>query len=153
MNRTSAVRLAFSSGLAAALLSTALTWRGRMEQRSAAAPLNAISHWFWPRSALWRDDVSLRHTGTGIALHLGSSLLWSTVYALLRSARPEPGPVDALGDAAAVTALAATVDLAIVPERLSPGFEHRLRPAGLGWVYGAFAVGLAAAGCFALRRS
>lgn len=153
MNDTSVPRLALTSGLAAAGLSAAtLAWRGRLEQHSAAAPLNAISHWFWPRRALWRDDVSLRHTGTGSAVHVASSMLWSTVYALLRWRRDEPRAADAVLDAAAVTALAAVVDLKLVPDRLTPGFEHRIGRSGLLWTYGSFGAGLALAGFLALRQ-
>jgi len=45
-------------------------------------------------------------------------------------------------DAAAVTAVAALVDLRIVPHRLSPGFQDRLSGRALVQVYGGFALGL-----------
>jgi hypothetical protein len=35
------------------------------------------------------------------------------------------------------------VDFQLTPERLTPGFEHRLSHRSLAAVYGAFAVGLA----------
>jgi hypothetical protein len=144
---------AVTTGLLAGLLSTAiLLWRGRAETRNAIAPINAISHWFWPDEALRRDDPSLKHTGTGIALHVGSSLLWSTVYGWLRARRRAPTALNAAVDAAAVTAVAAVVDLAVVPERLTPGFERRLSKPSLATVYGSFAIGLALGGLIALRR-
>lgn len=132
--------------VAGGLSTAALLWRGRRDDRSAAAPLNAISHWFWPRTALRRDGVSLRHTGTGVLVHFASSLLWGAVYAALRRGRRQPTALNAALDAAAVTAMAATVDLKLVPERLTPGFEHRLSPRSLVLVYATFALGLAWAG-------
>lgn len=141
-----------SAGVLAALLSTAvLLWRGRAES-TASAPINAISHWFWPEEALRRERPSLKHTGTGVALHWGSSLLWSTAYGWLRTRRMRPTPLNAAIDAATVTALAAVVDLAVAPERLTPGFEHRLSRPSLGFFYTSFAVGLAVGGLLALRR-
>jgi hypothetical protein len=151
--RPRAIGHAITDGLLAGLLSSVvLLWRGRADAGRAAAPINAISHWFWPRQALRRNDASLKHTGTGAALHYGSSLLWSTVYGWVRARRQRPTPLNAVLDAAAVTAVAAVVDLAVVPERVTPGFEHRLSPASLTLVYASFAAGLALGGWLALRR-
>ncbi len=148
-----AAATALSGGLLAATLSAAvLLWRGRAEARRASAPINAISHWFWPEQALRRDAPSWRHTGTGLALHFGSSLLWSSVYGWLRAHRQRPALLNAAADAAAVSALAAVVDLAVVPERVTPGFEHRLSRPSLVLVYASFAAGLALSGVLALRR-
>jgi hypothetical protein len=141
------------AGLAAAALSaTILLWRGRAETRRAAAPINAISHWFWPEQAMRRDDPSLKHTGTGIVLHVASSLFWSTASGWLRARRHRPTALNAALDAATVTAVAAVVDLAVVPKRLTPGFERRLSKPSLGAVYAGFALGLALGGLLALRR-
>lgn len=140
------------AGLLAALLSTAvLLWRGRAES-STSAPNHATRHGFWPEAALRRDRPSLKHTGTGVALHWGSSLLWSTLFGWLRARRMRPTPLNAAVDAATVTALAAVVDLAAAPKRLTPGFEHRLSGPSLGLFYTSFAVGLTLAGLLALRR-
>ena len=57
-----------------------------------------------------------------------------------------------MADAVAVSAVAAVVDLACVPDRLTPGFERRLSERSLVMVYTAFAAGLALAGLAALRR-
>jgi hypothetical protein len=142
-----------TGGLLAGTLSTAaLISRGHVEQGSAAAPVNAISHWIWPVRALRRDDVSLRHTATGIVVHFLSSLFWSSAFVLLRRLRARPTPGNAVLDAAAVTAAAAVVDLQVVPERLSPGFERRLSPGSVAWVYILFGIGLAVTGSIASRR-
>lgn len=138
--------------LAGALSALVLAWRGRADVGSAAAPVNAVSHLIWPQQALQRDEPSLRHTATGGALHLASALMWSALYSWVRGRRLHPTARDAVTDAAALTALAAIVDLKMVPERLTPGFEHRLRRPSLALVYGGFAAGLALGGLLQLRR-
>ena len=128
--------------LASAFSGGMLVWRGRRDTASAAAPLNAVSHWLWPRRALRSNQVSLRHTVTGTVVHTASSMLWAWVFGELQARRRQPGVANALTDAAAVTAVASLVDLKLVPQRLSPGFERRLQPASTAIVYVGFAVGL-----------
>jgi hypothetical protein len=136
-----------SSGLSAAVL----LWRGHVENGHAAAPVNAIAHWVWPRRALREDRASVRFTLTGAAVHFSAALLWCGLYDMVRR-RPHAGTArQAVADAVAVSAVAAVVDLACVPDRLTPGFERRLSPPSLTLVYGAFAAGLALAGVAALR--
>ena len=142
-----------AAGLLSSLLSTAvLAWRGKVEDGAAAAPLNAVSHWFWGDEALARDGTDASHTGAGVVTHLAATAFWATFYAWMRSRRDRPGTVDAVTDAALVTAVAAVVDLKLVPERLTPGFEHRLSRPSLTGVYVAVGVGLALGGLLTLRR-
>lgn len=137
-----------SSGLSAAVLA----WRGRAETGSAAAPINAVSHWLWPRAALRQDGVSARYTLTGAAVHVAAALLWCGLFELLQSRRRRPpAPLQTVGDAVAVSAVAAVVDLKCVPERLTPGFERRLSRSSLAGVYAAFAAGLALSALLARR--
>lgn len=146
-------RSAVTDGLLAGALSAAvLLWRGRRDAGHAAAPVNAVAHWFAPQQALRENAPSWRYTGTGAVVHLASSVLWATAYGWLRQRRRRPNVANALGDAAAVTAAAAVVDLKLVPERLTPGFEHRLSRGSLALVYAGFALGLALAGAAAARR-
>jgi hypothetical protein len=93
----------------------------------------------------------VRHTVVGQVTHHASSLLWAAVYAWLRGRRPAPTALNAVGDAAAVTALAAVVDLKLTPQRLTPGFERRMSSSGLAMVYASFGVGLALGGLAELR--
>ncbi|RZL40017.1 MAG: hypothetical protein EOP35_02095 [Rubrivivax sp.] len=137
-----------SSGLSAAVLA----WRGRREAGSAAAPINAVSHWLWPHAALRQDGVSARFTATGLGVHFGAAMLWCALYERLRARRGAATPRHAVTDAIAVSTVAAVVDLACVPDRLTPGFEHCVRPRSLVMVYGAFAAGLALAGLAALKQ-
>lgn len=144
---------ALASGLAAGGASAALlAWRGRRENGGAPSALNAPSHWLWGDEALRHDEPSLRYTAVGAAIHQASSLLWAAVYEALQARHARPSAAKALGDAAAVTALAAVVDLKLVPPRLTPGFERRLSSRSLLLVYGGFAAGLALAGLRRLHR-
>lgn len=137
-------------GLLAALLSAAaLAWRGRAETGSAAAPINAPSQWVHGPVALHRDGASLRYTALGGLIHGASSLLWAEVYEWLHARRRRPTAANAVVDAAAVTAVAAVVDFAVVPTRLSPGFQKRLSRPALVLVYASFGLGLMLGG---LRR-
>jgi hypothetical protein len=133
-------------GLAAAALSgLVLAWRGRAEAGSAAAPINAPSQWLHGREALQQDGVTWRHTALGALVHGASSMLWAGLYELLRERREQHGSTGtsaALVDAAAVTAVAAVVDFKLVPDRLSPGFQHRLSRPAVVLTYAGFAAGL-----------
>jgi len=130
--------------MVAGILSAAvLAWRGQAERSHPAAPLNAPAHWFFGRRSLRQDRPSWKHTATGIAVHQASSVFWAVFYGLLRSGHRAPGRASALVDAAAISALAALVDLEFVPERLTPGFERKLSSPSLAGVYVAFAAGLA----------
>lgn len=139
--------------LAGLLSSLVLAWRGRLDIGSAPAPLNAPSHWVYGPRALRRNEASLRYTGVGMAVHYASSLFWAVLYRRLRAAQPRSGPTGAVADAALVTTLAAAVDLKVVPERLTPGFERRLPPRSLWMVYASFGVGLVLGGLLQQRRT
>lgn len=129
-----------AQGLSAALLSTAiLLWRGRMEGPSAAAMLNASSQWFFGRRALCQRQSDLRHTVAGSLVHHGAAALWGVMFEALRHM---PGRRSPLIDGALVGAMAALVDLRLVPKRLGPGFDRHLGRAGLSMVYGGFGLGL-----------
>jgi hypothetical protein len=140
-------------GFIAALLSTAvLAWRGRVDTGSAAAPINAPSQWLWGDEALAHDEVDWKHTAAGHAIHHLSALLWGLLFEGLQRARRRRTVATVVTDAAAVTALAAAVDLKLVPDRLTPGFEKRLSSRSVALVYGGFGLGLAAAGLWLLKR-
>src|SRR3954447_19757934 len=138
------------AGLSSAL---ALALAGRRQNADAAAPLNAISHWFWGDPALRQDGVSWRHTVTGTLVHHAASILWGTLHARawgIRSGAKRPGA--ALAGASIAAALACFVDYRLTPRRLTPGFEHRLSSGQMAAVYGCFALGLAAGSLFMGRR-
>jgi hypothetical protein len=153
---TATLRHAASSGGAASLLSiAALARRGRVEVGSPYAPLNAPSHWLFGERALRKNEPSLRYTATGVLTHHLSALFWAVLYERMLAHRDAgaaaPSVRRQLRDAALVTATAAVVDLAVVPKRLTPGFERRLSRRSLALVYAAFGLGLAA-GSLAMKK-
>ncbi|MCE1191583.1 MAG: hypothetical protein LWW96_05450 [Acidovorax sp.] len=122
----------------------ALALAGRREARSAAAPLNAVSHWYWGPRALWRQGVDGKHTLAGYATHHGASVFWAALFAALLERRPALNTPQPLVYASAATAaVACFVDFQLTPKRLTPGFEHRLSRPALAATYLAFAAGLA----------
>ncbi|HSN33231.1 MAG TPA: hypothetical protein VLU41_11150 [Ideonella sp.] len=149
MQRSLLARTA-ASGSAASVLSIAtLAARGRRDDASAWAPLNAPSHWLFGRRALRQDGASWRYSASGLVTHHLASLFWAWFYERLLGRRA--GLAGRVAGAALVTGTAALVDLTVVPARLTPGFEHRLSARSLALVYAAFALGLAA-GSIALAR-
>jgi hypothetical protein len=138
--------------LAALASAVALAWRSRTDVGSAPAALNAPSHWLFGDRALRRNRASLRYTGVGSVVHTGSAFFWALLYRALRLRHRRPDAWNAATDAATVTAIAAVVDLQLVPERLRPGFERRLRGRSLALVYLSFGLGLLAGGLMAQWR-
>ena len=136
------------TGSAASLLSAAvLAVRGRREIGRAAAPIDAVSHWVHGEEAYRHDEGNLRHTAVGFGIHHASSLFWALLYArLLKGSSSRRSPARPWLLAAGVTGLAAVTDLRLVPERLTPGFQHRLRPSSVALTYVGFGLGLALAG-------
>ena len=136
---------ALLAGSVASVLSAgALTLAGRRENRSGAAPINAVSHWYWGDEALRRRRIDLAHTATGYSIHHGASVFWAGLFAWVARYRPvlrTPGGI-AWGSLA-TSALACFVDFRLTPERLTPGFEHRLSRPALAAIYATFAIGLA----------
>ncbi len=134
-------------GSLASLASTAvLAWLARREGTSPLAPVNAPSHWVHDEQALAQDDASVRYTVTGAAIHHACSVFWATVFERWAPSRARsPASFGAVvRDALALTAIAAWVDLRLMPRRFTPGFERRLSGRSLAWGYAAFAAGLVA---------
>lgn len=139
-----ALREGIVSGSVASLLSAGyLAWAGR-RRGETAAPVNAVSHWFFGDRALRQDDASLQYTLTGYLTHHAASVFWAVLHAKFwgaRAAAKEPLP--AVAGAVAASGVACFVDYQLTPKRLTPGFEHRLGKPELVNVYACFALGLA----------
>lgn len=133
-------------GSVASLTSLAgMAFYSRRENGTVWPALNAPSHWLWGEPALAEERPSLRYTAAGLAIHHLSSGFWGVLHQkALDDGERRKSFAALLRDAAVTTAVAAVVDLQVVPKRLSPGFEHRLSKAALAAVYGWFALGLAA---------
>jgi hypothetical protein len=135
-------RVLASGSVASVLSSVAAMIASRAQAGRAAAALNGPSQWIWGRFSRQPRRADARRTLAGYVIHHASSLLWATLFesAAAREVLPARG-----ARAAAVAALAATVDYAIVPRRFSPGLERHISPPSIAATYVAFAAGLALA--------
>lgn len=139
------LRDAAIAGTIAGLASTAaLVLCGRRDTGYPTAAVNAPSQWVFGEKALDENHGSLRFTATGLAIHQASAVFWALVHEIAAYRVPCPSPRRAVCASAVTTMLAALVDLRVVPDRLTPGFQRRLCAASLIGVYALFGLGLAA---------
>ena len=135
------LRDASISGAGAALASAVvLAWRGRLDARDAAAPLNGPSQWIWGRGAPSVRGFSGRYTVVGYITHHLAATFWALLFERARMRRRSALPL-----AMATAAVANVVDYKFTPKRLQPGYERQLSRKSLALAYAAFALGLAAA--------
>lgn len=151
---TGALKDAMVSGGAASITSAALlALRGRKDTGSAVAPLNATSHIVYGDEALRVNRPTARHTVVGAALHAASGVFWGVLFEKLLRRERRPASAGAVArNAIKATAVAALVDLVVVPKRLTPGFERRLSGRSLWMVYGGLAAGMAVGALLWRRR-
>lgn len=141
--KLSVVRSVVAGSLASVFSAVALVLCGQRETGSPAATLNAVSHWCWREEALYRQGADVRHTVLGYLIHHGASVFWGALLAWALHGKPAGKPAHVAAAGIATSAVACFVDFRLTPERLTPGFEHRLSRRSLAVVYGAFAAGLA----------
>ncbi|KRE21711.1 hypothetical protein ASE66_27950 [Bosea sp. Root483D1] len=134
------MNICISGTVAALTTSVALSILARIEGRSAIQPVNSTSHWYWGDAAGRSRRIDFPHTIVGFVTHHGASLFWACAYEMLRR---HPQKRTAFGDAVAVSALAAVVDYAVVPKRLTPGWEKVVTPRAICIAYAVMAVALA----------
>jgi hypothetical protein len=145
---------AVTGSMASVASALALVAAGRRENGDGAAPVNAVSHWVWGDAALREGGPTLRHTLTGYLVHHGASIFWGTLHARAWGMRAgAKRPLPALAGAAAASAIACFVDYRMTPQRLTPGFEHRLSTRAMVLVYACFGLGLALGSLSLARRS
>lgn len=148
-----ALREGVVSGSLASILSAVYLSCAGQRRGQPAAPLNAVSHWFFGQRALERDEPSLLYTLTGYLTHHASSIFWGVLHAKAWGGRQEAGqPVPAVAGAVVAAGVACFVDYQLTPKRLTPGFEHRLRRPEMVNVYACFAIGLAVGSLLMRRR-
>lgn len=144
----------FRNALTTAVLATlgttvAALVLGARENGDPAAPINATSHIVWGDEAAEQDGFSVEYTLVGAVLNAGAMVGWAALQELILGRWARRGsPVRAAAAGAATSAVAYATDYHLVPERLTPGIEKRLSPAGMAIVYGALAAALA----FGVRR-
>lgn len=136
---------ALVTGTAASIASTAaLVVLAKAEGRGALQPTNATSHWLHGDKAAWHDEADASHTLVGYGTHHAAMLFWALPFQVWLAARPPRTPAELLRDSAVMSAIAAAVDYAATPKRLTPGWELVLSKRSMLATYGAMALGLAA---------
>lgn len=140
--RSKMIRRALLSGtLAAGAVTLVASFAARRSTGSAAAALNATSHFLWGHRAARQDAYSLKYTATGFAANYGASVFWALFYEYLAQGKHR-SRARALLEGALVSAAAYITDYHSVPKRLTPGFELRIPRGALALVYAALALGL-----------
>ena len=132
------------SGSLASISSAAYLALAGNRRGQPAAPLNAVSHWFFGNRAIREGEPDPVYTVTGYVTHHVASIFWAVLHAKLWGARPQAKqPLPAAAGAVAAATVASFVDYQLTPKRLTPGFEHRLGKPEMVNVYACFALGLA----------
>lgn len=149
-----AARSATGSGaIAAGATALCVALAGKRDSGNAVAPLNATSHIVWGESAGTAGSVDVRHTVPGTVLHAGACVFWATFYEKFFGRAADRGDVaTALLGGVAVAAAAYVTDYHVVPKRLTPGWEARVRPRSLAAVYTVLALALPLRGLLRRRR-
>lgn len=141
-----------TGGIAAATTVGMLAVCGVRDNNSPVAPINAVSHVIWGDAALHQNQATFAHSLPGLLIHGASAIFWGVVYEKVFGQRRRPSMSATICEATLATAAIAAVDLKLVPDRLTPGFERRLSRASLFLVYAALGVGLAAGTRIVARR-
>jgi hypothetical protein len=144
-------RTVITSTVASAASALALALLARAERRGALRPLNATSHWLHGDAAARDAKADVKRTAVGVVTHHLAAMFWSAILESALGSRKRTLPALAI-NGAAVAALAAVVDYALMPRRLSPGWELALTRKSMAGAFGAMAAGLAA-GALASRGS
>lgn len=120
---------------------------GQIEDGDAVSPVNAISHIAYGDEAYDERDLSLKYTGTAIALNQCAVGSWALLHEIFfgRAQREGKLGVSLLGGGL-VSLLAYLVDYHAVPDRLKPGFERHLMPRSLFFIYLVLALSLGLGG-------
>jgi hypothetical protein len=125
-------RAVFSGATASLSSAVALSICSRIDEGSYAGGLNGPSQWLWGRAEAYAREASARHTVVGYIVHHLTSMFWATLY-------------ERLFDEVGARKTAYVVDYHLTPRRLRPGFKKHVRTPSMFIIYGAFALGLAAA--------
>jgi hypothetical protein len=151
--RTTLLNTLITGGIASLATTVAASLFSKAEGKSAARPINAVSHIAWGEEATHRSEPSVKYTLTGALLNTAAVMSWGLVQEVLlgRFARKKSVP-KALAAGAAVSGLAYVTDYHVVPKRLTPGFEDTLNKKSLAGIYAVLAVSLALGAMLANRE-
>lgn len=149
-NMRRGVRYAVYCGLGAGMTSQAmLALAAWAERKPLARPINATSHWFWGDEAGRSNMVDLRHTGLGLATNQASAMFWGTLFGIYLIRRAGMSGARIMRNAAATGLFATTLGYALLPKRLTPGWELALGRRSVALTLAATAVGLGLGGILA----
>jgi hypothetical protein len=139
-------RAVFSGATASLFSAVALSICSRIDEGSYAGGLNGPSQWLWGRAEAYTRETSARHTAVGYIVHHLTSMFWATLYErLFDEVGARKTALRRCAEAAVSTTAAYVVDYHLTPRRLRPGFKKHVRTPSMFIIYGAFALGLAAA--------
>jgi len=140
-----------TGAVASATTTAAVAVLGKLEGRSAVAPINAVSHILWGEEAADTEQLDARHTLAGAGLNAVAVTGWAGLHELFMPRSGTPSAKRALLAGIATATVAYVTDYHVVPKRFTPGFEKRLSGKALFGVYAALALSLAA-GSLCRRR-
>jgi hypothetical protein len=133
----------WEGAVATAATTTMAALCGELENHRAMAPVNAVSHILWGDKATRQSRPSLKYTVPGLLLNGAAVTSWALLKGLMFGPQErKKSAAQALTEGAIISGIAYVTDYYVVPERLTPGFEHRLSNKSLAGIYGVLAVSL-----------
>jgi hypothetical protein len=144
------LRTVITSAVASATSAVALMLLSAGEGRGALRPIHASGHWLHGRKAGRKSQPDLAHTAVGFGTHHLATMFWSFLMEQWLGPKRRTLPEMAL-TGASTAIVAAVVDYAVMPRRLSPGWELALTRKSMAGAFAAMAAGLAA-GALASRQ-
>lgn len=133
----------WNGAVATATTSAAAAICGVIENRSAVAPINAVSHILWGDRAARHSESSVKYTVPGVLLNAAAVTSWAALQELMFGRRQRRRSVGgAVAEGVAISAMAYVTDYYLVPSRFTPGFEKRLSNRSLASIYGVLALSL-----------
>lgn len=141
-----------TGALASVATTAAVALMGKLEDGSAIAPINAISHMIWGDEAARTEEVDVVHTLVGLGINAAAITSWAGLHELLMPRHCTPSIQRAVACGSAIAFVAYLTDYHVVPKRFTPGFEKRLSNAMLLGVYAVLALSLAAGSLYSNRQ-
>lgn len=146
-----AIRTVITSAVGSAASAFALMILGAKEGRGALRPISASGHWLHGSRAGRKNKPDLAHAVVGFGTHHAATMFWSFLMEKWLGPKTRTLPEMAL-TGASTAVVAAIVDYAIMPRRLSPGWELALTRKSMAGAFAAMAAGMAAGALAARSR-
>ena len=145
-------RALVSGSVASVLSSAALALLAKRAGKLAVQPTKATSHWMHGDKAGAVRQADAPHTLVGFLTHHASAVFWAFLFERLRGKRPAQSPARLARDAATTVLVASVVDYALVPKRLTPGWEQVVSKKSISTTYAVMALGLVIGGLMVAER-